>query len=540
MPELRYTRQNGHEHASVDGVRALSPVVCALNFIAAGWAGYMICVFPAPLVWTPSMFFGMVWCTAVAIMLVWLSLVLIFSLSESKELADNRYLEIVFGYGLHGNIPDAVQDSYGNYSFPQPTRCEKCKEYLYCIKNFCGSWTGQTLISGLNHLAAIGLFVYGLLEFPEHITPALRKFLYTGIGLTVFGFVSSMASLFQRRRPLFKRTPTDDSFRLACVLKALLVMCKALIVYELSKINIDTGTRLDAWYTIVFYVCCVSVFILAILTCAFDVFKVKRNPRLLEDAGVENGTRFIRMYGMSFFCCKLAIFFFVLLGHIPHWAGCNSDEQPFKLGTHAAHDIDSSIQCTVCYAGNTGNSTFCDESEAHVYYACTTTCSKLFFSGAGKMPVSLDVFVLLPLLWLPFSVYANNEVARMIDGIWQKEKLRASPGASRRSNLHSAARVGLSSTGHGYSAIANLSHAVFLLCCATMVYFLAKAGGSYSVHAPPGLEDALQVPLRNAGFIVTGSVVVLNMLMMLRFLYEKCSCCGARPRRPLADLRGSE
>ena len=74
-----------------------------------------------------------------------------------------------------------------------------------------------------------------------------------------------------------------------------------------------------------------------------------------------------------------------------------------------------------------------------------------------------------------------------------------------------------------------------------MLYFLAKAGGSYNVHAPPELaeKEALRVPLRNAGLVVTGCVVVLNLLMMLRFLYEKCSCCGA-PRRPLADLRGSE
>eukprot|EP01047_Picozoa_sp_COSAG01_P131134 COSAG01_NODE_60823_length_292_cov_1.544041_1_plen_36_part_01 len=36
------------------------------------------------------------------------------------------------------------------------------------------------------------------------------------------------------------------------------------------------------------------------------------------------------------------------------------------------------------------------------------------------MPVTLDVFVLVPLIWLPFAIYSNNEVARMIHGIWQR------------------------------------------------------------------------------------------------------------------------
>ena len=139
------------------------------------------------------------------------------------------------------------------------------------------------------------------------------------------------------------------------------------------------------------------------LDVCFDVFKVKRNPDLVEAAGIKDGSKFIRMYGFSFLCCKIAIFFFVLLGHIPHWVGCNSDDQPFSLRTHAARGIDSSIDCTVCYIINKGNNTLCDRQINHVYYAYTTTCAKLFFSGAGKMPVSLDVFVLLPLLWLPFA-----------------------------------------------------------------------------------------------------------------------------------------
>ena len=31
---------------------------------------------------------------------------------------------------------------------------------------------------------------------------------------------------------------------------------------------------------------------------------------------------------------------------------------------------------------------------------------------------SLQTFMLLPLMWLPFAVYSNNEVAQLIDGLW--------------------------------------------------------------------------------------------------------------------------
>jgi hypothetical protein len=543
-PEMRYTRNNG-EFASVDGVRALTPVVCALNFVAAGWGGYMIYTFPAPLVWTPWMFFGVVWCAACCVMLVVISLVLIWSLSESKELADNRYREVVFGYGMHGHI----------LLWTFPTCYARLQEYLCCARNFCRSWTGQTLISGMNHLFAIVLFWYGLDHFHGQyilesevtralvpiLTPAIKKYLWAGISLTVFGFVTSMASLFQRRRPKCKCTPTDDSFRLACVLKALLVMTKALIVYELSKIDMKTNEDLEGWYHLVFYVCCFSVFILAILTCAFDVFKVARNPRLIEDAGFANGTRFLKMYLFSFISCKLAIFFFVTLGHIPQWMGCGSEPLDFT-GTRG---MDASIDCTICYQYNKLNNTRCPTKEPFVYYQCTTTCSKLFFSGGGEMPVTLDVFVLVPLIWLPFAVYSNNEVARMIDGIWQRKRnldqQQSGSASAASSSVHSAARVGLSSTGHGYNAIVNLSHTVVLLCCASMVYLFAKAGGSYQVKAPVGLiqkHPEIQKHLHGAGVLVTACIIALNGLMVSRFLYEKSLSCGREPQRPRGPASG--
>jgi hypothetical protein len=72
------------------------------------------------------------------------------------------------------------------------------------------------------------------------------------------------------------------------------------------------------------------------------------------------------------------------------------------------------------------------------------------------------------------------------------------------SNLHSAAKVGLSTSAHGYSAIVNLAHAVFLLCFLAMLSFLYTTGGGYSVQAPPGLEEwHVQAHLDKAGWVVT-------------------------------------
>jgi len=103
MPEVRYTRvlSNRMEFASVDGVRALSPVVCSLNFSLAGWMLYMIYAFPVPQTWSPSMYFGVCWCALVAVLLVSLSFTLIRSLSENRHAASRREIEIIWGWGTH-------------------------------------------------------------------------------------------------------------------------------------------------------------------------------------------------------------------------------------------------------------------------------------------------------------------------------------------------------------------------------------------------------------------------------------------------------
>eukprot|EP01043_Picozoa_sp_COSAG02_P061051 COSAG02_NODE_8116_length_2702_cov_2.379946_1_plen_423_part_00 len=416
-------------------------------------------------------------------------------------------------------------------------------------------------ISGVNHFAAVVLFSYGLHHYGNVMSLALKKALKSGISMTLFGMITSFGSFVMRRYPQYKMLPTDDSFRLACVLKALLVMNKALIVYELSKIDMSANPSLRHWTTVITFVCVVSIFILGLLTYAFDACKIYKDPTLVEDVGVVDGKRFVIMYSLSFVCCKLATVFFVVLGHIPDIAGCDSNPITF----HGPNEHDSSIECSVCYVnnrppGNAPPDDKCDDDSPLTYNRCTTTCTKLFFSGAGEIPISLDVFVLVPLLWLPLAVYSNNEVARMIDGIWQtrtdRDSLRVCQtfDANRGSETHTAARVGLSSTVHGYSAIVNLSHAVFLICFGLTLYFLVASGGGYYVDVGSicavgnagggtcGSElDAVQQPLDKAGRYVTYSIVALNALMFFRLCYEKWPwpCCAAGTNREHGEM-GSE
>jgi hypothetical protein len=179
-------------------------------------------------------------------------------------------------------------------------------------------------------------------------------------------------------------------------------------VYELAKID-NNDPSFATWAAWVTGVCVVSILILGLLTYAFGAKQIYKDSGSGEAGDIEwnqglgSGKRFILMYSLSFACCKLTTVFFVLLGHIPEFVGCNSTNETF-VGTGDLHE---SIDCVVCYAANSEHNPRCDDHKTSIYYDCRTTCTKVFFSGGGIMPVELDVFVLVPLLWLPFFVYCT-------------------------------------------------------------------------------------------------------------------------------------
>ena len=298
------------------------------------------------------------------------------------------------------------------------------------------SWHGQTLLSTINHMFAIGLFIYGIIEYTPEIPEAQRTqivlWLAAGVGFSGLGLFVSAVSIVQRKWPTLKCLPADDSFRLACVLKIALVMTKSTIVFLLATID-DKKAAFKRWELIVSVVSYVSLIVLALVTIAFAVCKVWSKDWLLLSAGVSRPRMFIVQYGVSFLCSKCATVFFMLQGHVPGLAGCSPVSVTFPATSAEMNTGDmqhlisaNAIDCTLCFPQGVGDASpelcrpFYNEAElTDPRYVCTSSCTRLFFSGgggstadqdtgsglAGLVPArpTLVVFVLAPLLWLPQS-----------------------------------------------------------------------------------------------------------------------------------------
>ena len=348
------------------------------------------------------------------------------------------------------------------------------------------------------------------------------------------GLIVSMVSLVERKWPHLKLTPTDDSFRLACILKVALVMTKAMVVFLLAGLA-DKSPSFEFWETIVTIISFVSLAILALMTSAFTVRQVWRNPELLSDAGVQNPHAFIVHYAISYLCCKFATLFFMAQGHLPNLLGCNDTLIPFDttskgFGMNSAYA--ETISCTLCYPSEeAGNSSAVDagcQPTKNLYYACSASCIKLFYSGGDQQALTLQAFVLLPLLWLPFAVYSNNEVAQLVDGLWWEH---ANGGAGGQSN--GKVKIGLSSSLDGYATVAPLVQAVALGCGALMAFFVLSGG--YVITVPSEmLEGAhddgprIQRALDSSGDVVTFGAALLNMVMVCNVLVEIGMAGGSR------------
>jgi hypothetical protein len=507
---------SNNDIVSVDGVRAANPVVITLNFcVVLGFALAMLS-FPAPQLWSPFVFVGIGWGMFVVISLVMVTCGLVWALAEPKAKAIQRHTE-----ALETMRVNLLRSSFSDLLGQQkPSRC--CGALCGAIQ-FATSWQGQTLLSTLNHLVAIAMFSVGIVHFSTDMrgTP-IRKWLLAGGIMSMAGLLISMASLIERKWPWLKLTPTDDSFRLACVFKVALVMTKAMVVFLLAGVE-DKSPSFVLWENIVSIICFVSLAILALMTAAFAVKKVWRQPKLLEKTGVFNPRAFIVLYAVSYVGCKFATIFFMAQGHMPSWFGCGEEIVAFnastKFGTSSHSDA---IDCIICYpstaSSTNATATRCQSTTNDVYYHCSSSCIQLFYSGEQSM--DLVTFVLVPLLWLPFAVYANNEVAQLIDGTWWRH-------LNSDSMSSSSVKIGLSSTAGGYYTVAPLVQAVTVACGVILVWFVATTGGGYQIRVPPemletgaGLET--QVALHRSGRAVTICAVLLNAVMMARVIAELC------------------
>jgi hypothetical protein len=322
-------------------------------------------------------------------------------------------------------------------------------------------------------------------------------------------------------------------------------MTKSTIVFLLATIDDKTQAFKD-WERIVSVVSYVSLIILAVVTIAFAAAKVWSKSELLVAAGVSHPHMFIIQYGVSFLCSKCATVFFMLQGHVPDLSGCTPELVLFPADALEMESLNminlitvEAINCTMCFPKGLGDASrekcqpFYNETTLMVpEYICQTSCTRLFFSGGGGSTVghstsslsyfvpdrpTLVVFVLAPLLWLPFTVYANNEVAQLIDGLWFTYTNNQRGGSMR---------IGLSTSAVGYYTIAPLIHAVTVVCVAIVLMFMWTTDGKgYSVTPPPQLNAtvggaAALTALNRACPGVTIGTLVIGSIMLLRVLTE--------------------
>eukprot|EP01047_Picozoa_sp_COSAG01_P022191 COSAG01_NODE_1311_length_10774_cov_18.218299_2_plen_771_part_00 len=502
---------------TVDGIRALAPVVIALNMCTVVGFALAVVSFPAVQLWSPFSFVGIGWGVCVMLSLVAVSLALVWSLAEPKQNAVRRHTQARMRLRM-----DLLR---GSFSDVLDHRNSKCCGVLHGAIQFATSWQGQTLFSTLNHLAAIALFSVGMVHFSNEMQgTSIFKWLVAGVIMSIIGLLISTVSLIERKWPWFKLTPTDDSFRLACVLKVALVMTKAMVVFLLADVD-HKSDQFKLWEKVVSIICFVSLAILALMTAAFAVMKVWRQPQLLEKTGVSNPRAFILLYTLSYVGCKFGTIFFMAQGHMPSWFGCDETlvrfnaSKEFGLSSHS-----DAIECRICYplapssANTTASepSTVCDSTTNDVYYSCGSSCIQLFYSGDQSM--DLVTFVLVPMMWLPFAVYANNEVAQLIDGIWWRH-------LNGNMKTSSSVKIGLSSTADGYYTIAPLVQSVTIACGVILTCFVATTGGGYQIRVPlemlkaaKGIET--QTALHRSGRAVTICAVLLNAMMLIRALVE--------------------
>ena len=480
------------EVRSLDGVRALTPILSVLNLglWPASWFA-LAAMGGTTDSWLPpneflclhrqgvALFFtalATTWAVLILGCAVVANLALIWSLSEPRT--SDQHTQPEDPLGAMETAPLDARTSMLRTSLTLMTEnldssshgttdCgSRCRVMVNRLTAFATSWRGQTLLSLLNHLATIAVLGYGIL-FEGY--KSLNALLFIAIAISGLGMLISGLSVCMRKYPQWKLLPADDSFRVTCVLKTTLVMLKALIVFELGQHG-----AASAWETVVTGLFFTSFVVMAMMTLAFSLRKVWQHPHLLEQVGVAQPRVFLAQYAISYTAAKLGIVLLMASGSAPGWFGC----------------------------------------DAH--------CKLNFFSDK-----TLGEF-LPPLLWVPFAVYSNNEVAQLIDGVWWNH-MHQQDGQRR---------IGLSTAMHGYLVVNPLVQAI-VLGCALLSFGYAMFDPA--VLAMPGTSTAWGCHWpRGLLLFLVSSFLSVNGLMLLRLAIGcRCGqrCGGSSERERGANLR---
>lgn len=504
---LKIPDENRRKPASVDGVRAVVPILFILNVAGIGIIGIVWIILlprvvdqsvsPSTIDTTLStssvddclhqvrltqwsafasgVLVGCVAATCTAFTIATCSL--IWSLSEPRARVGNDVVEEdpranILRQSLRESF--ALTESEGS----DRSRC------VSSLIEKATSWNGQTIFSIVNHAATMATLMYGFFAYGEDVfgdqrISELQILLIGAVVVSGVGLIASCVSLCARRFSHLKVTPADDSFRVTCLIKAVLVILKALIVFNLS--NVDASPMWEVIVTTLFFT---SFLVVAIMTLAFSLRKVWSHQHLLVVVGVKSPQRFLIQYSLSFAAAKLGILLLMVAGTAPDWFGCD------------------------------------------------TECRSHFFSSQtiGSLMVAL--------MWIPCVVYSNNEVAQLLDGIWW--------------NHVGQRRVGLSTATHGVLVVSPLVQAFVWVCA--VVPLLVETDDDYSFDhgrlvANYTAESTSLIPAETNPYWVfykwpsglkwfmCGFVVCVNTTMLASTLLDCCcwSCCNKRN----AELRES-
>eukprot|EP00753_Platysulcus_tardus_P012159 PLAT3343.2.p1 GENE.PLAT3343.2~~PLAT3343.2.p1 ORF type:complete len:825 (+),score=82.76 PLAT3343.2:88-2562(+) len=170
------------------------------------------------------------------------------------------------------------------------------------VAAFFGSWYGRHAVATVNYLSTAAVIGLGLVNGRYSSKPVLTMrqdtvaLLLTLVSL--FGCVASFMTLMLRSRwTKLKVIPLDDSFRVATMIKSLMLFLKVMVVASLNE-----GSSSDAYEDAVLVLFGMSLLMLIVLTLV-NVVKLWREE--VQLVGVSRRRLFLLMYGVGFAWVKV-------------------------------------------------------------------------------------------------------------------------------------------------------------------------------------------------------------------------------------------
>ena len=220
------------------------------------------------------------------------------------------------------------------------------------------------------------------------------------------------------------------------MMKTSLVIVKALIVFMLGSV-VNKSVEFELWEVVVTAMFFASLIVLALMTFAFSIRNVWKNPSILAAAGVAHPRAFMIQYALCYMSTKVATIFLMAQGYVPAWFECSPRQVRLQSSRSDGTDLGASINvldsqiCAPCdsrqhehfdngsWVEGGGPSTIIDERNGllcavgaqtpvnSTFYGCEVSCTEVYFAAQHEQASGRNLIfaVMAPLAWLPFAVY---------------------------------------------------------------------------------------------------------------------------------------